>query len=268
MLTRHTFVLSVFTIALILAGCGGSPEPEKVVIKKEKPAPSVEESADAGNLGASHQQKTAQAQKEEMAKVNTPSGESAHPAVSEDAPEIAAKEGFRVDKAVDGMGRGTLHFIVPEEWESSQPSSSMRVGQYTLPGEAGPAELAVFGPMGGSVQMNIDRWIGQVEQADGSSSKDKAKQEKMKGDQFEFTLLDVTGVYVGMQMPGAPAEDAQENYRLLASIVETPSGPWFFKAIGPHDTPEKWVEGFKELNNSIQMQVGAPAAAGGSGTAH
>ena len=260
MFMRITNLVFAFILAVLLVGCGGSPQPEKVVVKKEPTAPPVmKETEDsdphAGNLGASHQQEAALEQEQSMAKGGeTPSTS------SESAPEIEAKEGFKVDKAIDGMGRGTLHYLVPQDWESSQPSSSMRVAQYIIPGEAGAAELAVFGPMGGSVQMNIDRWIGQVEQPDGSSSKDVAIQEKLEGGHFEITYLDVTGVYKGMQMPGMPAEEPQENYRLIASIVETPSGPWFFKATGPHETLEKYIEGFKELNKSIQMEGGGRAA--------
>ncbi|MCA9413053.1 MAG: hypothetical protein KC917_04030 [Candidatus Omnitrophica bacterium] len=267
MFVKSRVVVCLAAISFVFMGCGGSPQPEKVVVKKETSAPPVvdkapsspETSPDEGNLGASHPQEAARDQEQAMSGGEQPSsGE--HGA----APELTPKEGFKVAKAVDGMGRGTLHFLVPEDWESSQPSSSMRVGQYTIPGEAGPAELAIFGPMGGSVQMNIDRWIGQVEQPDGSSSKDKATQEKMQGDEFEFTLLDVTGTYKGMQMPGAAATDAQEDYRLLASIVETPSGPWFFKATGPHDTLEKYVEDFKELNKSIRMEGGGQSSGMGS----
>ncbi len=265
MILRSIPTATSILFALILAGCGGSPEPEKVVIKKEDPAPQIVSAPDeteqehahgeAGNLGASHPQETARDQEQKMAESESASSPS----------PVSPKEGYTVSKAVDGMGRGTLHFLVPDEWESSQPSSSMRIGQFSLPGETGPAELAVFGPMGGGVQMNIDRWIGQVEQPDGSSSKDKAIQEKIEGAQFETTFLDVTGTYKGMQMPGGPAQEDQENYRLLASIVETPSGPWFFKATGPHETLEEHVEGFKEMNLSIQMEGGKPA---GSGSAY
>ena len=66
-----------------------------------------------------------------------------------------------------------LRFEAPSTWISETPSSSMRLAQYRLPGLEGDpedAELAVFyfGGQGGSVQANVDRWIGQFSNPDGS----------------------------------------------------------------------------------------------------
>jgi hypothetical protein len=65
-----------------------------------------------------------------------------------------------------------LTFTTPEGWRPSQPSSSMRVAEFTLPHATGDAEDAqfvvyYFGGSGGSVEANMQRWIGQIQQADG-----------------------------------------------------------------------------------------------------
>lgn len=264
MIWNNIRIVSILLAGVIVAGCSKGPEPEKVVVKKApvESAPAhphgseaSSETSDSGNLGASHQQEGAQMQSAQSE------------AISESAPPpgepitIEAREGFRIEKSVDGMGRGTIHFLVPEEWQSSQPSSSMRIGQFTLPGDAGPAELAIFGPMGGTTRQNLDRWIDQVNQPDGSSSREKAKEEQLQGDRFTSTFLDVSGTYLGMQMQG---DEPKANYRIVGSIVETPAGPWFFKATGPHDTLEKWIDGFRVMTTSVQIESGSAPAGSGS----
>jgi hypothetical protein len=76
---------------------------------------------------------------------------------------------------------GELRFKAADGWTIEKPSSAMRAAQYKLPKAEGDREdaslvLYYFGAtQGGSAQANIDRWISQIQQADGSSSKDKPK---------------------------------------------------------------------------------------------
>ena len=80
---------------------------------------------------------------------------------------------------------GDLHFKAPDAWTAEKPTSNMRIAQYKLPKADGDPEdaslvLYYFGAgQGGNVQANIDRWIGQMQQSDGSASKDKAKTEDL-----------------------------------------------------------------------------------------
>ena len=71
----------------------------------------------------------------------------------------------------------SLKFTVPAGWVEEERTSSMRVAQYRLPKAAGDTEdaslvLYYFGQgQGGSTAANIERWVGQMKQADGSASK-------------------------------------------------------------------------------------------------
>ena len=61
---------------------------------------------------------------------------------------------------------------VPAEWVSSQPSSTMRVLQFDIPGGEGGdgAQFVVyfFGPgQGGSLEANLERWVSQFSSPDG-----------------------------------------------------------------------------------------------------
>src|SRR5678816_1008271 len=80
--------------------------------------------------------------------------------------------------------KSELKFTIPAGWIEEPRSSSMRVAQFKLPKAAGDAEdaslvLYYFGQgQGGSVTANIDRWIAQMKQPDGSPVKG-AKDEQL-----------------------------------------------------------------------------------------
>jgi hypothetical protein len=151
---------------------------------------------------------------------------------------------------------GSFRVTIPEGWISQTPSSSMRKAQFSLAGPAGNAELAVFNfpGQGGSVNANIDRWIGQFSQPDGSSSKSKAKTQQKQVAGIPITILDVTGTYQGGMMPGMGASQPQPNTRMLAAVIETPDGPWFFKLSGPAATVDHWQKSMGQMLESIQRQ--------------
>jgi hypothetical protein len=151
---------------------------------------------------------------------------------------------------------GPIRAGVPAEWAEQTPASSMRKAQYSLPKVAGDgedAELAVFyfGPgQGGSVEANIERWIGQISQTDGTSSKDKAKTQKREISGMPVTLVDVSGTYSAGMMSNAPP---RQGYRMLAAVAETGEGPWFFKLTGPEKTIAKWSGSFDQFIGSFKQ---------------
>ena len=98
--------------------------------------------------------------------------------------------------------QGALGFDAPKEWTAQPSTSSMRVAQYSLARAAGDsedAELIVyyFGGSGGSVDANLDRWLGQMEQPDGKPSKAVAKTSTMTTNGLKVTVLDVSGSLCG-----------------------------------------------------------------------
>src|SRR5580765_8980957 len=102
---------------------------------------------------------------------------------------------------------GTLTFTPPAGWKSSNPTSSMRVAEFTLPraaGDADDAQLIVyyFGGSGGSVDANIQRWMAQMQQPDGKPIAD-AKRTSRTVNGLSVTLVDVAGTYVAETAPGA-----------------------------------------------------------------
>lgn len=131
----------------------------------------------------------------------------------------------------------------------------MRAATYLIPAAAGDsegAECAVFAGIGGGVQANIDRWIGQFQQPDGSDSSAKAKQKKETINGFQVTTVDLTGTFAGGGMAMGQQSAPKTGYRLLGAIVEGPQGEVFFKMTGPAKTIAAAQSEFQSLLKSIK----------------
>ena len=151
--------------------------------------------------------------------------------------------------------QGDLRVKAPEGWVSEPPSSSMRVSQYKLPPADGDTEAAslvvyYFGAgQGGSVDANLERWIGQMQPADSRPSRDTSSVNGMK-----VTLLDVTGTYAGGDMGGGGGAQPKANYRMRAAVIETPKGAYFIKLVGPVKTVNRWDQAFRDFIKSAEFK--------------
>lgn len=143
-------------------------------------------------------------------------------------------------------------------WIEEAPSSRMRAAQYRLrraEGDARDAELVIFhfGGGGGSVEDNLNRWIAQFQQPDGRPSREAAKlEEKATPDGLKVHLIDLPGTYVAETRPGSGERVNQPGSRLLGAIVETPSGPFFVKLVGPDATVRAAKDVFLKFVDSFQ----------------
>lgn len=127
---------------------------------------------------------------------------------------------------------------VPAGWEAQQPTSSMRVAQYRVPGArgSGDAELIVFyfgQDQGGSADANIARWTSQFSSSDGKPVQPAVERFTVGG--MPVTVAELTGTYarsMGMGGQGEPKPDQT----LLAAVVETAAGNLFVQLHGPRAT--------------------------------
>jgi hypothetical protein len=152
-----------------------------------------------------------------------------------------------------------LTFTTPDGWRSSPPGSTMRVAELVLPRAAGDMEDALlvvyyFGGSGGSVEDNITRWIGQVQQPDGRPSTAVAKRETRTVNGLALTLVDVSGTYVAEMAPGSTRRNNKPRFRLRAGVVQTPKGPYFIKLTGPEKTIARWDTAFAQFVGSFKFQ--------------
>ena len=139
----------------------------------------------------------------------------------------------------------------------------MRVAQYRLPKTEGAGDesedaslvLYYFGAgQGGSVQANVDRWIAQMEQPGGGSSKDKAKTETLTVNGLKVTMVDVAGTYTAEMSPGSSTHYNKPGFRLRAALVETPKGAYYVKLVGPEKTVSRWDQSFRDYVNSFEFK--------------
>lgn len=155
--------------------------------------------------------------------------------------------------------KSELKFTVPAGWVDEPRSSNMRVGQYKLPKAVGDTEdaslvLYYFGQgQGGSTAANVERWVGQMKQADGSAVKD-AKQEQFETNGLKVTTVDVSGTYVAETAPDSGTFHNNADYRLRAAVVETANGSYFVKFVGPEKTVAQWNESFLSYLKSFQLK--------------
>ena len=134
-----------------------------------------------------------------------------------------------------GIGAGapeaSLTWTAPARWKSVPSPNSMRLATYSVPRAAGDtedAELAIT-QVGGDVDANIQRWIGQFDPGAQSSVKKSSK--VVHG--MHVTLVQIQGTYSGGM---GPSQGAKKDWALCGGIVETDTMPYFFKMTGPSKT--------------------------------
>jgi hypothetical protein len=152
----------------------------------------------------------------------------------------------------------TLAYVTPQGWQTQPVASSMRVAEFALPradGDTEDAQLVVyyFGGSGGGVEANLQRWLSQMQQADGKPASSVAKRETRRVNGLAITLLDVSGTYVAETAPGASERHNKPNFRLRAGVVETANGPYFLKLTGPAKTVAKWDRAFEQFVASLKL---------------
>ncbi len=152
-----------------------------------------------------------------------------------------------------------LTFTTPDGWRSSPAGSTMRVAEFVLPRAAGDPEDALlvvyyFGGSGGTVDANMQRWIGQMQQAGGKPSSAVAMKETRTVNGLAVTLVDVSGTYIAEMAPGSTQRNNKPHFRLRAGVVETPRGPYFIKLTGPERTIGRWDGAFHQFVGSFRFQ--------------
>src|SRR5829696_3598640 len=93
---------------------------------------------------------------------------------------------------------GALTFTAPAEWKPRPAASTMRVAEFVPARAAGDAEDAdviiyFFGRMPGSVQANIDRWVGQFQTDESMPAKPVPETTTVNG--LKVTMVAVQGTY-------------------------------------------------------------------------
>lgn len=170
----------------------------------------------------------------------------------------AHKDASKSKAAVLLNSVGGITWTVPQSWRAGQ-AGVMRAATYLIDpisGDKDSAECGVYffdGGHGGTIQGNIDRWIGQMEQPDGASSADKAKIEKFQVNDLQVTTIELTGTYLSAAGPMMQVKEKKPGYRLKGAIVEGPKGSVFFKITGPDNTVMAAAMNFMAMLKSCRI---------------
>lgn len=150
-----------------------------------------------------------------------------------------------------------VSFNPPAEWKD-EGTTSMRKTQLSfgpIEDEADSATMVLFyfgADQGGPIQANLDRWVGQVPQADSSDSKAKAVQSEFEAAGMKAHVVEVTGAYnAGGMAMGKDVDKA--GYLLVGVVLEGPEGNLFFKLTGPEKTAAAMAGHMAVMFESIKV---------------
>jgi hypothetical protein len=154
---------------------------------------------------------------------------------------------------VFSVQNGTLTYNTPPGWTARPLASSMRVAEFVVPKSAGDTEdgeliVYYFGGGGGSVDANLQRWASQFQ-----SIKDPVRTTTTVNG-LTLTTLDISGTYVAETRPGSTERYNKPGFRMRATVVETPKGPYFIKLTGPAKTIDSAGAAFDEFLKSLAFK--------------
>jgi hypothetical protein len=144
----------------------------------------------------------------------------------------------------------TLELRAPEGWVAVPSSGELRFAEFRPEGEETGPELIVFHFDGhGDVDVVVGRWLSRMELPDGRPAIDHAPTTRWARGDWVLHVVDVRGTRLpseGHSRDPTP-HPRHESWRLMAAVLECPSGPYFFRLEGPQDALESLAEGFYAL---------------------
>jgi hypothetical protein len=163
------------------------------------------------------------------------------------------------DDRLISLGDGKMSLTAPEGWNRVKPQNNVIQYEFAVPaakGDEKDGRVTITGA-GGSVDANIERWIGQFSQPDGSDTKKSAKTEQKKVAGQEVHLVDIAGTFKdqpGGPFSGGPAVE-HKGYRMLSAIiVSKDAGSYFVKFYGPDKTVSDNRKNFEKLVESLTVK--------------
>ena len=178
--------------------------------------------------------------------------------------EQAVKEAPAKDKEVKTvetpLAQGALTAQIPAAWKQKKQRSSIIEREYAVGPAKGDENAGRLTMMvsGGSIKMNVDRWIGQFSQPDKKLTKDVAKVAEKKRDDMKVTIVDISGNYKESIGPPIRRQTVnREDYRMLGAIVQAKpfgSRAYFLKLYGPKKTMAEAEKPFMAMIESLKLK--------------
>lgn len=149
---------------------------------------------------------------------------------------------------------GVIQLTAPDDWVRKQPQSRIVAYEFAIPAtDDDPQDgRATVMAAGGSIKENIDRWIAQFSQPDGSDTAERAKVEEIEVSGQTVHLVDISGTYADRPRPIDPAVE-RENYRMLGAIIPTDRAQFFLKFYGPERTVAEHAKAFRRMIDEMKV---------------
>ncbi len=162
------------------------------------------------------------------------------------------------------VGEGKLTIFLPGTWEKVEPKFNMIDYEFRVapvPSEAERAETTAtplkptaeagrltISQAGGTVEANMQRWIGQFRLGRDADGADAIKKETTKAAPLVIHRLDIAGTYFDMVRGPIGPKQERPDYRMLGAMIETPSeGTWYIKFYGPQALVETEAAAFGKV---------------------
>jgi hypothetical protein len=151
---------------------------------------------------------------------------------------------------VVSLAEGHIVLTAPAGWVRQEPRVRIIDAEFSVPaaeGDPSDGRITIMAA-GGSVQQNLNRWVGQFAQTQ------RNQVDKLQIAGRELQRVDLVGTYKDQKTPFTPAV-MRENYRMLGAIIPTDEhGNYFIKFYGPQATVTKHEEAFQKFLGSLQMK--------------
>jgi hypothetical protein len=213
---RVVIGLVVGVVSVGLAGCGGGDQEET------GPTTRPAEETGPGVDGA----------KSQAAGGGAPAGTPEAPSATEDA-KTARFGGFIAPK--------------PAAWTWYPPETRMRVANYAVPGVDGAdqAHVVIYEGIGGSPEMNIQRWAMQFRSPDGGAVEPVVETIEVAG--MPVTLVELKGEHKATR-----ASAYTPDQIMLGALIEAPEAPIQITLVGPSATVEANREAFRAMIEGME----------------
>jgi hypothetical protein len=170
---------------------------------------------------------------------------------------VVCKTGLAAEGIAFTVGEGKLELTAPANWTKKEPASRIVEVEFAVPpskGDEASGRLTAMGA-GGSIESNVDRWVGQFAGDGGAAVKPKRDKATINGADIE--IVDLSGTY--KDSPGGPFAGGKtinrDNYRMLGAIIQTKDrGNYFLKLYGPKATIDENEKGFQDMVKSLKVK--------------
>ncbi len=146
-----------------------------------------------------------------------------------------------------------IEWQTPKRWVG-ELAGGMRLAMYAVPASGSGGDVAkcavyYFGlGQGGGVEANIERWIGEFENA----GKPTRRTSEIRG--LRVSRVEVSGTYLAHAGSPEGSASGASGWTLLGAIVEGPNGALFFKLTGPEGTVAAAAKEFEEMLASLRKK--------------